>query len=179
MTRRARWIKRYRAGLLRALEDCSNLHRSFELQLESHLPHSQHLRLSPPTRTMAAFAAAPALSSKAFFGKTKVTAKVRSTKAPRAAFHVSAAKKSVGDLKEADLKGKTVFIRCDLNVPMDKDMKITDDTRIRAAIPTLEYLVKNGAKVLVTSHLVSAGPEPVPEQTIPDKSNATSTPRVE
>ena len=63
------------------------------------------------------------------------------------------AKKSVADLSEADLKGKTVFIRCDLNVPLD-GAKITDDTRIRAAIPTLEYLVKNGAKVLVTSHLV-------------------------
>ena len=45
-------------------------------------------------------------------------------------------------------------MRCDLNVPLDKDLNITDDTRIRAAIPTLEYLVKNGAKVLVTSHLV-------------------------
>jgi len=39
-------------------------------------------------------------------------------------------------------------------VPMDADLNITDDTRIRAAIPTLEYLAKNGAKVLVTSHLV-------------------------
>ena len=54
----------------------------------------------------------------------------------------------------AALEGKTVFVRCDLNVPLDKDLKITDDTRIRAAIPTLEYLVENGAKVLVTSHLV-------------------------
>jgi len=66
---------------------------------------------------------------------------------------VEAAKKSVGDLTEADLKGKTVFVRCDLNVPLDGDLNISDDTRIRAAIPTLEYLTKNGAKVLVTSHL--------------------------
>jgi phosphoglycerate kinase len=65
----------------------------------------------------------------------------------------TAAKKSVGDLAEADLKGKTVFVRCDLNVPLDADLNITDDTRIRAAVPTLEYLTKNGAKVLVTSHL--------------------------
>ena len=65
-------------------------------------------------------------------------------------------KKSVGDLTKKDLEGQTVFVRCDLNVPLDKDLNITDDTRIRAAIPTLEYLVKNGAKVLVTSHLVSA-----------------------
>jgi len=71
------------------------------------------------------------------------------------------AKKSIGDLSEADLKGKTVFVRCDLNVPLDADLNITDDTRIRAAVPTLEYLTKNGAKVLVTSHLgrPKSGPE--------------------
>ena len=104
---------------------------------------------------MAAFtAAAPALSSKAFFAKSSVKARAV-TKAPRAAFKVEAKKKSVGDLKKADLEGKTVFVRCDLNVPL-KDGEITDDTRIRAAIPTLEYLVDNGAKGLVTSHLVSA-----------------------
>jgi hypothetical protein len=103
---------------------------------------------------MAAFtAAAPALSSKAFFAKSSVRASKVSAKAPKAAFKVEAAKKSVGDLKKADLEGKTVFVRCDLNVPL-KDGVISDDTRIRAAIPTLEYLVENGAKVLVTSHLV-------------------------
>jgi phosphoglycerate kinase len=47
-----------------------------------------------------------------------------------------------------------VLVRADLNVPMDADNKIGDDTRIRAAIPTLKYLVENGAKVLLTSHLV-------------------------
>ena len=47
-------------------------------------------------------------------------------------------------------------VRADLNVPLDKDLNITDDTRIRAAIPTLKYLTDNGAKVLLTSHLVSA-----------------------
>ena len=65
-----------------------------------------------------------------------------------------AAKKSVGDLSEADLKGKVVFERADLNVPLDKTLNITDDTRIRAAIPTLEYLTSKGAKVLLSSHLV-------------------------
>ena len=110
---------------------------------------------------MAAFtAAAPALSSKAFFAKSSVKARAV-TKAPRAAFKVEAKKKSVGDLKKADLEGKVVFVRCDLNVPL-KDGVITDDTRIRAAIPTLEYLVENGAKVLVTSHLVSAPPARFP-----------------
>lgn len=66
---------------------------------------------------------------------------------------VKAAKVSVGDLKKADLEGKRVFVRADLNVPLDKAGNITDDTRIRAAIPTLKYLLDNGAKVLLTSHL--------------------------
>lgn len=63
-----------------------------------------------------------------------------------------ATKRSVGDLGQAELKGKTVLVRADLNVPLDGST-ITDDTRIRAAIPTVEYLVGNGAKVLLTSHL--------------------------
>jgi len=66
---------------------------------------------------------------------------------------VEAVKKSVGDLKKADLEGKRVLVRADLNVPLDKALNITDDTRIRAAIPTLKYLLDNGAKVLLTSHL--------------------------
>ena len=67
---------------------------------------------------------------------------------------VCMAKRSVGDLKEAELKGKVVFVRADLNVPLDDKFNITDDTRIRAAIPTIKYLIGNGAKVVLTSHLV-------------------------
>jgi len=59
----------------------------------------------------------------------------------------------VGDLGEADLKGKVVLERADLNVPLDADLNVTDDTRIRAAIPTVEYLVSKGAKVMLSSHL--------------------------
>lgn len=64
------------------------------------------------------------------------------------------AKKSVGSLTEEDLKGKRVFVRADFNVPLDKKtLAITDDTRIRGAIPTIEYLISKGAKVLLSSHL--------------------------
>merc|ERR1719453_1122760 len=64
----------------------------------------------------------------------------------------AASKKSVKDLGEADLKGKKVLIRCDLNVPLD-GKKITDDTRIRASVETLKYLMDKGARVAVSSHL--------------------------
>jgi len=62
------------------------------------------------------------------------------------------AKKSIEDLSDEELKGKKVLIRCDLNVPLD-GKTITDDTRIRSSIPTIEYLKGKGAIVSVCSHL--------------------------
>jgi len=79
--------------------------------------------------------------------------RVRKAAAAPARTVAAMAKKSVGDLKKADLEGKKVFVRADLNVPLDGDLNISDDTRIRAAVPTLKYLMENGAKVLLTSHL--------------------------
>ena len=55
-------------------------------------------------------------------------------------------------MSEVDLRGKRVFIRSDLNVPIE-DGRITDDTRIRASVPAIEAALKQGAAVMVTSHL--------------------------
>ncbi len=56
-------------------------------------------------------------------------------------------------LTDIDVSGKRVFIRADLNVPQDDKLAITDDTRIRAALPGIQYALSKGAAVMVTSHL--------------------------
>ena len=59
-------------------------------------------------------------------------------------------KKTVRDI---DLKDKKVLVRCDFNVPMDENKKITDNTRIVAAIPTIKYLLENNCAIILCSHL--------------------------
>ena len=53
----------------------------------------------------------------------------------------------------ADIKGKTVYIRVDFNVPLDQNLNITDDTRIRAVLPTINYCLEADAKVILASHM--------------------------
>src|SRR5690348_17817029 len=55
-------------------------------------------------------------------------------------------------MSEVDVRGKRVFIRADLNVPIE-DGRITDDTRIRASVPGIKEALEKGAAVMVTSHL--------------------------
>lgn len=59
-------------------------------------------------------------------------------------------KKSVKDI---DVSGKKVLVRCDFNVPLDSDLNITDENRINGALPTIQYLINNNAKVILCSHL--------------------------
>ncbi|MDQ5958008.1 MAG: Phosphoglycerate kinase [Patescibacteria group bacterium] len=66
--------------------------------------------------------------------------------------------KTLKDLKIKDLKGKRVLVRADFNVPIEKG-RVVDDSRLRLAIPTLEYLTSRGAKVLVLAHLGREGGE--------------------
>ena len=56
-------------------------------------------------------------------------------------------------IKDIDVKGKKVIVRVDFNVPLDENRNITDDKRIVGALPTIKYLIENGAKTILVSHL--------------------------
>ncbi|HPZ59064.1 MAG TPA: phosphoglycerate kinase, partial [Bacillota bacterium] len=63
-------------------------------------------------------------------------------------------------IRDIDVRGKRVILRCDFNVPLDEKGQITDDSRIRASLPTIKYLIEKGAKIIVMSHLGRPKGEP-------------------
>jgi phosphoglycerate kinase len=73
------------------------------------------------------------------------------------------AKKTLSDI---DVSGKRALVRVDFNVPLSEDQKITDDTRIRAAVPTIKYLLEGGASVVLMSHLGRPKGRVVPEMSL-------------
>jgi phosphoglycerate kinase len=75
-------------------------------------------------------------------------------------------KKTIRDLKDHELRGKRALVRADLNVPLDAGCEITDDTRIRAALPTLSYLLEHGSRPIVLSHLGRPKGKPNPKYSL-------------
>ncbi len=73
-------------------------------------------------------------------------------------------KKSIKDL--GDIKGKTALVRVDINVPLDENKNVTDDTRIQAIVPTVNFLKEKGAKIVLMAHLGRPKGEKNPEFTL-------------
>ena len=73
-------------------------------------------------------------------------------------------KKSIKDL--GDIKGKRALVRVDINVPLDENKNVTDDTRIQAIVPTVNYLKERGAKIILMAHLGRPKGEKNPEFTL-------------
>jgi phosphoglycerate kinase len=76
------------------------------------------------------------------------------------------AKKTIRDLSDEQLRGKRALVRVDFNVPLDESCEITDDTRIRASIPTLKHLLDHGARPVVLSHLGRPKGKPTPKYSL-------------
>jgi len=69
-------------------------------------------------------------------------------------------------IDDIDVRGKRVFVRADFNVPLDDKQNITNDNRIRATLPTLQYVLDNGGAVIAASHLGRPKGKPVPEMSL-------------
>lgn len=73
---------------------------------------------------------------------------------------------AIKTVKDIDVRGKRVIVRCDFNVPLDEHQNITDDKRIVESLPTIRYLLENGAKVILMSHLGRPKGKPVPAMSL-------------
>jgi phosphoglycerate kinase len=80
-------------------------------------------------------------------------------------------KKTVRDLSDEQVRGKRVLLRVDFNVPLNENGEITDDTRIRAALPTLKLLMQRGGRPVVLSHLGRPKGKPEPKYSLQPVSN--------
>src|SRR5687768_1151684 len=74
--------------------------------------------------------------------------------------------KGIAHVQDLAVEGKRVFVRVDLNVPLTKDRQVSDDSRIRAVLPTIQHLVEREARIILGSHLGRPDGQVKPELTL-------------